>query len=395
MLLYNHNLQHNHVDHFNAVRDALDTIQATNSTTPHYKVLHTPDIERIIKDNKQFVDHIRKRFSNCIFVGAGAAHSIPQMLCSLQRHDKELKFSFLDSTDPIYISKFIQGIEFYKTAIIMVSKSGFTAETKALMHMFIHQIRLQRVKVEKRLFICTGKETNPLRIFGERHGLPIVDYEDDIAGRFACFSNPGILAASLAGLDMHQLARGASYIAGEIAQLGVLSPQANGASSMVFSGMPIAATIAYSKALEPFLIWYRQLIAESLGKNGKGITPLVGVGPAEQHSMLQLYLDGPKDKIFTTITIERPWGDIEMDGYADTRIETTNRRQFSITEEALAKKNMPRRHISLDKFDEYNMGLLMNYAVHETILAGLLMGIDPFTQPSVDVLRYRGSALKE
>jgi glucose-6-phosphate isomerase len=152
--------------------------------------------------------------------------------------------------------------------------------------------------------------------------------------------------------------------------------------------------LSYSQAFEGFNQWYRQLWAESLGKKGKGFLPVTGLGPADQHSQLQLYLDGPRDKCFTILSQRqltreklRPelWKDFpELNFLAYSSMEDLLLAEKNATVQVLAERGCPVRTLSVSKLNEVSLGGLFAHFILETLLMGELLGIDPLTQPAVD-----------
>jgi glucose-6-phosphate isomerase len=152
--------------------------------------------------------------------------------------------------------------------------------------------------------------------------------------------------------------------------------------------------MAYADRLERFTRWYVQLWAESLGKNGKGTTPIGALGPVDQHSQLQLYIAGPRDKLFTIVTaspasrgprmsvdLAKLAGEPEFSGKAIGDLVAA---QGRATAETLARNGCPVRTIHLERVDERHMGELLMHFMLETIIAAHLMGVDPFDQPAVE-----------
>ena len=152
--------------------------------------------------------------------------------------------------------------------------------------------------------------------------------------------------------------------------------------------------IAYADKLEKFAKWYVQLWAESLGKNGKGTTPIAALGPVDQHSQLQLFIAGPRDKLFTVLTTgvagKGPVIDAELArraGEADFAGKTIGdlvAAQGRATAETLAKNGCPVRTFHLDVIDETSLGELLMHFMLETIIAAHLLGVDAFDQPAVE-----------
>jgi glucose-6-phosphate isomerase len=156
----------------------------------------------------------------------------------------------------------------------------------------------------------------------------------------------------------------------------------------------MSVMLAYADRLERFTRWYVQLWAESLGKDGKGTTPIAALGPVDQHSQLQLYLAGPRDKLFTVVTVgaagrgPRIADDLarlagEPD-FAGKTIGDLVAAQGRATIETLAKNGCPVRSIHIDTLDEASIGELLMHFMLETIIAAHLLGVDPFDQPAVE-----------
>jgi glucose-6-phosphate isomerase len=208
----------------------------------------------------------------------------------------------------------------------------------------------------------------------------------------------GLLPAAVAGLDIAALRRGAAAALAPVlagAAPGEV-PAAVGAALAVATATskPIAVMMAYADRLERFTRWYVQLWAESLGKDGKGTTPIAALGPVDQHSQLQLFIAGPRDKLFTVITVacagEGPRLDpglaaaVGEPGFAGKTIGDLVAAQGRATAETLAKNGCPVRAIKLARLDEASLGELLMQFMLETIIAAQLLGIDAFDQPAVE-----------
>jgi glucose-6-phosphate isomerase len=173
-------------------------------------------------------------------------------------------------------------------------------------------------------------------------------------------------------------------------------PAAVGAALAVTlaAGKPIAVLMAYADRLERFTRWYVQLWAESLGKDGKGTTPHGALGPVDQHSQLQLFIAGPRDKLFTVITVDaagrgpRIAADLAQacgePGFAGKTIGDLVAAQGRATAETLARNGCPVRTMHLDRLDEASLGELLMHFMLETIIAARLLGVDAFDQPAVE-----------
>jgi glucose-6-phosphate isomerase len=209
----------------------------------------------------------------------------------------------------------------------------------------------------------------------------------------------GLLPAAMVGLDIGAVREGAGLaLAPVLAKKKAADvPAALGAAlavALAGNGKSISVLMAYCDRLERFTHWYVQLWAESLGKNGEGTTPLAALGPVDQHSQVQLFIAGPRDKLFTVVTVgakgQGPRMDAELaklagePGFAGKTIGDLVAAEARATAETLAKNGCPVRTIHIGELDEETLGELMMHFMLETIIAAHLIGIDAFDQPAVE-----------
>jgi glucose-6-phosphate isomerase len=233
------------------------------------------------------------------------------------------------------------------------------------------------------------------------HARPVAggaDHDPGIGGRFSVLSNVGLLPAAILGLDLAALRRGAAAVLAPLLakKKPAEVPAALGAALAVAlaPAKPISVLMAYCDRLERFTRWYVQLWAESLGKDGKGTTPLAALGPVDQHSQVQLYIGGPRDKLFTVVTVGAAGLGPRMDGelvrlagepgFAGKTIGDLAAAEGRATAETLANNGCPVRTIHLAKLDAQSLGELLMHFMLETIIAAHLFGIDAFDQPAVE-----------
>jgi glucose-6-phosphate isomerase len=208
------------------------------------------------------------------------------------------------------------------------------------------------------------------------------------------------LPAAALGLDITAIRAGAaSALAPLLAgQSPADVPAAVGAALSVAlaesRGKSISVMLAYADRLEKFVKWYVQLWAESLGKDGKGTTPVGALGPVDQHSQLQLFIAGPRDKLFTVVTTGMAGKGPRIDGdlarlagegeFGGKTIGDLVAAQGRATTETLAKNGCPVRTIHIERLDEFALGELLMHFMLETIIAAHLIGVDPYDQPAVE-----------
>jgi glucose-6-phosphate isomerase len=316
------------------------------------------------------------------------------------------RLHFMDNLDPDTYASLLARLPLAATRFVAISKSGGTGETLMQAIAALASVRAAGLagKAHELFFGITepaaAGRRNGLRDLLGGHGVAMLDHDPGVGGRFSVLTNVGLLPAAVAGLDIASLRRGAAA-----ALAPVLSgkapgevPAAVGAALNVAlaatKAKPIAVLMAYADRLERFTRWYVQLWAESLGKQGAGTTPIAALGPVDQHSQLQLFIAGPRDKLFTVITVAAAGRGSRLDaglaaaagepGFAGKTIGDLVAAQGRATAETLAKNGCPVRTIKLDRLDEAGLGELLMHFMLETIIAARLLGVDPFDQPAVE-----------
>ncbi|MEM6490651.1 MAG: glucose-6-phosphate isomerase [Pseudomonadota bacterium] len=337
-------------------------------------------------------------------LGAQALYALTQCPVGVGANGKHRcpRLHFIDNSDPLSLDLALARLDPANTGFIAVSKSGGTVET--LMQLFVAWravvARLGEASAKRHFLAITEPKASALRDFATKRGLSILDHPDDLGGRYSCLSIVGLLPAMLAGMDATAVRAGAKSALHEF--LGATAAadvrSAMGAALSVASmrsGRNISVMMAYADRLEPFTRWWAQLWAESLGKDGLGPTPALARGATDQHSQLQLYLDGPDDKLFTVICVEAAGqGDAidprDLDDRSDLAYLAGNSLGDLIdaharaTIETLRQRGRPVRVIRLGRLKEQELGVLMMHFMLETVFAGRLLGVDPFDQPAVE-----------
>jgi glucose-6-phosphate isomerase len=306
----------------------------------------------------------------------------------------------MDNVDPDTFEALFGALDLRRTGIVAISKSGSTAETMTQFLIVLDAFGRRLASARPRIAVITEPRDNVLRRLAAAHGLTVLDHDPGVGGRFSVLSLVGLLPALIAGLDAAAVRRGAA---------SVLAPVLAGASPEDIApaiGAAIAVGLArtrdvgqtvlmpYVDRLADFGLWFRQLWAESLGKNGQGTTPIRAVGTVDQHSQLQLYLDGPQDKMFTVVLLDCARrgrvvpralaGDPALAYLAGRTMGALMDAEGRATAETLMRRGRPTRLVRLAKLDAAVMGALMMHYMLETILAAHLLGVDPFDQPAVE-----------
>jgi glucose-6-phosphate isomerase len=354
-----------------------------------------------------FASLLRDGATDIVFLGTGGSSLGGQTLAQLAGHAipalgtlRTPRLHFLDNLDPDSFGTALNQLPLKTTRFVAISKSGGTGETLMQTIAAISEVKAAGLDPHERFFGISepakpGKG-NGLRTLLESIGVPLLDHDPGVGGRFSVLTNVGILPAAVCGLDIPAIRGGAGDALAPILAGKPPSevPSAVGAALSVAIGKPITVMMAYADKLERFTRWYVQLWAESLGKDGKGTTPVGAIGPVDQHSQLQLFNAGPRDKLFTIVTVgtagKGPKIDAGMSklvGEADFGGKTIGdlvAAQGRATAETLAKNGCPVRTMHLEKADERHLGELLMHFMLETIIAAHLIGVDPFDQPAVE-----------
>ena len=305
----------------------------------------------------------------------------------------EVDHRVLDNVDPAHTREVLADLPLADTAVNVVSKSGTTAETLATFLVVREAMTEAGVDWTERTVVTTG-ESGPLRALAEEHGLPALDVPEGVPGRFSALSAVGLVPAAIRGHDIEGL------VAGGQAGAESLSPSlfdcpgyAYGAVAHAVErqGATVNAVMPYAERLEPFAEWFAQLWAESLGKEGTGQTPARALGATDQHSQLQLYRAGPRDKLVTLVRpreradLSIPEPEAEDLAYLGGRgLGELLDAEFEATEASLAAAGRPNVRVELDRLDAESVGELLYGMEVACILAGELAGVETFTQPAVE-----------
>ena len=312
------------------------------------------------------------------------------------------RLHFIDNLDPVSFDAMLARLPLATARFVAISKSGGTAET--LMQTIAALSALKQAGHDPRIAVLGVSEPakpgkrNGLRDLLGRHQVPMLDHDPGIGGRFSALSNVGLLPAAMLGLDLAALRQGAAAaLAPLLAKKQPAEvPAALGAALAVAlaPAKPISVLMAYCDRLERFTRWYVQLWAESLGKDGKGTTPLGALGPVDQHSQVQLYHRRPARQI-----VHGGHGRHRRPRAAHGRRTRPARRRTGLCRQDHRRSRgrrrprhrrdagqqwLPGAHDSSGQARRESLGELLMHFMLETIIAAHLIGIDAFDQPAVE-----------
>ena len=331
-----------------------------------------------------------KRFDKILVLGVGGSSLGGKTLAALK---DQYKLEFLESIDPTTIQNSLKKIDFKKTFFLVISKSGETIETICQTLIILDRLKGKKINNYAQQFLfVTQSQDNSIGKIAKKIKAEIANHPEKIGGRYSCFSIVGMLPALLCGIDVKKVRSGARKIISEFLENDEII---NSCATQLFlydQGFTNNVIMPYIDSLKNFTDWYRQLWAESLGKSGFGSTPINSMGTVDQHSQLQLYLEGPKDKFFTFITQENHANDFlikDLDGcqtlFGGKKLSEIVKVEQETTIEVLNQKKLPIRLFEIKKLDEEVLGGLMMQCFLETILISYVKKINPFDQPAVEL----------
>lgn len=352
-----------------------------------------------LADIETLAAELRARFRHVVVAGTGGSGLNGKMLVGLKPLTVSPGFHFLENIDPDVMDALLSQLNVEQSCFLIISRSGATAETLSQFYVLLDHVtqRLGAAAARERFFAITLPGTNPLRSSAEALGIRVLDHEQRIGGRFSVLTNVGLFPAALAGLDIRALRRGAQTVIAQMdkAKTPADSYPALGAAlqyAYIQKNYPITVMMPYSERLAGLSAWYRQSWAESLGKQGRGATAACAIGTTDQHSQLQLYLDGPKDKIIHLLTLKRagkgravPAPDLpELAYFKHKTMGDVMAAEQRATIETLVAAHCPVRIFALDSLGEEEMGALVMHFTLEIILLAFLLDVNPFDQPAVE-----------
>ena len=345
--------------------------------------------DKEIAQFQQLADKINK-FQKVIILGVGGSSLGAKTLCSLKNNHK---VEFIESIDPTTIQNNIDKIDFANSFFIVISKSGQTIETTCQTLIIINKFKeLAITDFHKQFLFITQDEDNKITQIAKEINAEIAHHPSNIGGRYSVFSIVGLLPAAIAGINIQNFRDGAKELIADFLNNDNVTNDIATQITLYDQGYTNNVLMPYIDNLENFNHWYRQLSAESLGKNNFGATPINSMGTVDQHSQLQLYLEGPKDKFFTFITQKDHGIDLSVTklNNVDTLFDDKTLSQIvkieeETTIEVLNQKNLPIRIIEIEKINEKVLGALMMQMFITTIAISYIKNINPFDQPAVEL----------
>ncbi|MFW6295496.1 MAG: glucose-6-phosphate isomerase [Halanaerobium sp.] len=375
--------------------------------------------EEVIKELKAAAEELKDKFDNFVVLGIGGsalgntavqtAINDPHYNLFEEARNGYPRLFVSDNVDPEGIKALLDKLDPKKTLFNVISKSGSTAETMSqflLARKFVADA-VGEGNVGDHFIATTSKDSGYLIEIAEREGMQKFFIPDNVGGRFSVLTPVGLLSAVMTGVDIEKLLEGAAYMDKICRRDDFWENPAlvNGLVQYLAykKGKVMSVMMPYSDRLRDLADWYRQLWAESLGKEvdrqgnqiNVGPTPIKALGATDQHSQAQLYMEGPFDKIITFLEVENFAEELEIPGaYEDldglgylgghSFAELINTEKWA-TELALNKRNRMNQTIKVPEVNEFTLGQLFYFFEFQTAVTGELLNINAFNQPGVEL----------
>jgi len=377
--------------------------------------MKVPEDKQALQNIQSVIETHRNRWENLVVFGIGGSALGITMLANALCHpyhnqlDADLRSGcprlfVLDNMDPEMVSGLRSIIEPEKTLINIITKSGGTIETWG--NYFQYLSVFKQKPAANQVVAITDPEHGFLNKYASIQDWETLPVPQDLGGRFSVLSPVGLFAAGLLNIDIEELMEGARVMHAQC-----LNPDMDNNPALKLAavthfllskkGKTISAFMPYTNALSSFADWYRQLWAESLGKQNDlegnpvfaGQTPVKSVGATDQHSQIQLYREGPNDKLITFLTVDEfRFGGSMIDAPENTPLENIRlldagevlNIEYVGTRDSLTESNRPNLTIALPELSPFYLGQLIYLYEMTTFITGTLMNINPFDQPGVE-----------
>ncbi len=360
--------------------------------------------KQIVEDIIDTAKQIRRKYTSFVVLGIGGSALGPIAVHQALAQDRGIELIVLDNVDPETMKNTFDKLDIQKTMFNVITKSGKTSETMAQLMTAADIIVGKGLELKDHIIATTDEKNGNLALIAKKEGLKTFIIPSDVGGRFSELSPVGLLPAAVCGIDIKGMLEGAAYM-DKLCSENEKNPACVFALIHVLGmdkGMNVSVMIPYSDSLKYISDWYAQLWAESLGKRldneGRevfaGQTPVKALGATDQHSQVQLYTEGPFDKITTFIKVEKFRQEMRIPKafeYVDD-IAFLSGKTFSelinaeciATQYALTIAGRPNIEIALETVDAFSIGALLYFFEMAVSYAGEMMDINTFDQPGVE-----------
>lgn len=377
-----------------------------------------PYAQQTLARTQELADGYGQWFENVVVLGIGGsglgARTLRDALLgplwnekSSERREHFPRLYVVDNVDPTAVRDLLGRLDLRKTLFNVVSKSGATAETMAV-YLVVEALLIEAVGAEKargHFLFTTDPLKGALRRIAEAEEIPSLPVPENVGGRFSVLSPVGLLPAAVAGIDISAVLKGARKME-ERCRTSDLAANPAGLLAVLLHtadaelGAPIHVLMPYANRLRSFTLWFQQLWAESLGKvrpdgTSVGPTPLPAIGATDQHAQVQLFMEGPLDKVVVFVAVEAEGEPMQIPSHRESveglgylgghSLDELLDAERRATTEALRRRGLPSLTISMGRLTPESLGGMFMLWQIATVYAGALYGIDPLVQPGVEL----------
>lgn len=395
-------------------------IDDINSKTGYESIF---DISNILNSSEynecvRTADKIKNKFKNLIIIGMGGAYYCSSVVLRFAKKDRleddqTPNLFFLNNTNISFINETLSDIDLKETALLIISNSGNSLETLSLTSMCFNLFEENDIAITGRVFVITNIKkdikNNKLHKLALEIDADIIAHKEGINGRYAIFSSVSFFVMLIKNMDIESYIDGAlnvinHYISNSQVQnnqilSSVIFLLANSCEGL-FWERNIFCNISYLDKMDLMMDWYGQIISESIGKDGKGFLVKNAIAPHDQHSSLQLYLDGPNDKIYTIFYCEKELDDRNLSSkyiaLSDIKNHTMNNIHkigYLSTKKEMINRGLRLREFILSNDSIYTIGGLAAHFMLEVILLAKMVDVNPFDQRAVEGLKINARKL--
>ena len=369
--------------------------KGVNKSSSEFSFLRSDNNKEIFNYLKKYKKKFKK-IDSFLLIGTGGSSLGAKAIISL--NDKK-KINFIENLDPTTLRNFFKNNKKNSLGLLIISKSGETLEVLCLFDILMNSFKNNFDLINNTLII-SDKKNSTLRNIAYKYSIDVLDHDKTIGGRFSCFSLTGLLPMYLAGINSIKL----KELVDKSFKKYLLSKNTINsifisAVSQIIKKKEITGHIflVYSDRLMNVGNWYKQLWNESLGKNGLGLYLISALGAVDQHSQLQMWLDGPKNLIFTIVIPKKRSHDFKVKNKKNILPAYLNNKMMGdllnimaeSTAAELRKAGAYVRIIYIEDDKEESVIKLMTLFMLEVSLIGKLIGINPFNQPAVEKVKFR------
>ena len=351
-----------------------------NNLLSKFPILKTLSSNYKYSFNKKIIKRLN-RYSTFRLIGMGGSTLGAEAIYQFLQNKTKKKFIFINNLKPI-LSKNEKN---KKACNIIISKSGNTLETISNSSLLINK--------NKNVFITENKSSNLFKLANELKS-EVIEHKNYVGGRYSVLSEVGMLPAELMGFKekkfkrFNKLVKSKNFISNLVTNV-------NSILTLVKQKKFNSIILNYDENSDNLFKWYQQLVAESLGKKSRGILPIISTMPKDNHSLMQLYLDGPKNNFYTFFSVNEKKTETFKLNKTLNALKYLNNKSFTeiiraqkkATEIVFKKEKLPFRSFEIKDRSEETLGELFSFFILETILLGTALKVNPFDQPSVELIK--------